>query len=141
MPVSLEQQREAHAEYKITLVLNLYACAYVRIRERRTINRHKMDTLYPVEHSSLLSPETNLKVAKFHDVRTERNKRLLICLLPSADDVQTSPAQVHGAKVVIFCEMCKCLRRKLKDYCIIQGFARMRFGANRQRGMDGVRSE
>ena len=41
--------------------------------------------------------------------------------------------RITGAKVVIFCEMSKCLRRKLKDYCIIQGFARMRFGANRQR--------
>ena len=62
-------------------------------------NRHKKDTLYPVGHPSLLSPEKSLKVAKFQGVRTERNKRLLLCLLPSADDVQTSPAQVHGAKV------------------------------------------
>ena len=31
----------------------------------------------------------------------------LICLLPSADDVQTSPAQVHGAKVVIYFELSK----------------------------------
>ena len=28
---------------------------------------------------------------------------------------------------------------KVENYCIIQGFARMGFGANRQRGMDGVR--
>ena len=35
--------------------------------------------------------------------------------------------------------MSKCLRRKLKDYCIIQGFARMGFGTNEQRGMDGIR--
>ena len=62
-------------------------------------NRHKRDNLYPVGHLSLLSPDEILKVAKFQDVRTERNKRLLLCLLPSADDVQTSPAQVHGAKV------------------------------------------
>ena len=27
----------------------------------------------------------------------------------------------------------------MKDYCIIQGFARMGFGINGQRGMDGVR--
>ena len=38
----------------------------------------------------MLSPDEILKVAKFQDVRTERNKRLLLCLLPSADDVQTS---------------------------------------------------
>ena len=57
-----------------------------------------MDNLYPVGHLSLLSPDEILKVAKFQDVRTERNKRLLLCLLPSADDVQTSPAQVHGCK-------------------------------------------
>ena len=31
----------------------------------------------------------------------------LICLLPSADDVQTSPAQVHGAKVIHFFELSK----------------------------------
>ena len=49
--------------------------------------------------------------------------------------------RITGAKVVFFCEMSKCLRRKLKDYCNIQGFARMGFGANRQRGMYSVRSE
>ena len=47
--------------------------------------------------------------------------------------------RITGAKVVIFCEMSKCLRRKLKDYCNIQGFARMGFGTNEQRGIDGVR--
>ena len=70
-------------------------------------NRHKKDTLYPVGHLSLLSPEDTLKVAKFRSVRTERNKRLLICLFPSADDVQTSPAQVHGAKVQKKCGLSK----------------------------------
>ena len=65
-------------------------------------NRHKKDNLYPVGHLSLLSPEKSLKVAKFQGVRTERNKRLLLCLLPSADDVQTSPAQVHGCKGTLF---------------------------------------
>ena len=30
-----------------------------------------------------------------------------LCLLPSADDVQTSPAQVHGAKVVNYFELSK----------------------------------
>ena len=43
-------------------------------------NWHKKDNLYPVGHLSLLSPDEILKVAKFQDVRTERNKRLLICL-------------------------------------------------------------
>ena len=62
-------------------------------------NRHKRDNLYPVGHLSLLSPEKSLKVAKFQGVRTERNKRLLLCLLPSAVDVRHPSAQVHGAKV------------------------------------------
>ena len=70
-------------------------------------NRHKRDNLYPVGHLSLLSPEKSLKVAKFQGVRTERNKRLLLCLLPSADDVQTSPAQVCGAKILQNLRMCK----------------------------------
>ena len=40
----------------------------------------------------------------------EREGRLipfLLCLLPSAADVQTSPAQVHGAKVRKKMYMCK----------------------------------
>ncbi len=55
-------------------------------------NRHKKDTLYPVGHLSLLSPEDTLKVAKFRSVRTERNKRLFNMSAIPADDVQTSPA-------------------------------------------------
>ena len=63
----------------------------LRVYAKDVPNRHKRDNLYPVGHLSLLSPEKSLKVAKFQGVRTERNKRLLLCLLPSADDVQTSP--------------------------------------------------
>ena len=64
-------------------------------------NRHKWENLYPVGHLSLLSPEKSLKVAKFQGVRTERNKRLLLCLLPSADDVQTSPGAGSRCKGTI----------------------------------------
>ena len=39
--------------------------------------------------------------------KTSANKRLLLCLLPFAADVQTSPAQVHGAKVLQNLRMCK----------------------------------
>ena len=45
-------------------VLNLYA--------KGIPNRHKRDNLYPVGHLPLLSPEHNLKVAKFQLARTER---------------------------------------------------------------------
>ena len=41
-----------------------------------------------------------VKFSGFRDTKTSANKRLLLCLLPFAADVQTSPAQVHGAKVV-----------------------------------------
>ena len=41
-----------------------------------------------------------VKFSGFREAKTSANKRLLLCLLPFADDVQTSPAQVHGAKVI-----------------------------------------
>ena len=47
------------------------------------------------------------KFSGFLSAKTSANKRLLLCLLPFAADVQTSPAQVHGAKVVNYFEMCK----------------------------------
>ena len=72
-----------------------------------TIMGTQKNSLYPVGHSPLLSSDEILKVATFQKVRTKRDKRLLICLLPSADDVQTSPAQVHGAKVQIYFGLCK----------------------------------
>ena len=31
------------------------------------------------------------------------------------------------------------VEEKVENYCIIQGFARLGFGSNEQRGMDGVR--
>ena len=40
-----------------------------------------------------------VKFSGFRETKTSANKRLLLCLLPFAADVQTSPAQVHGAKV------------------------------------------
>ena len=41
-----------------------------------------------------------VKFSGFRSSKTSANKRLLLCLLPFAADVQTSPAQVHGAKVL-----------------------------------------
>ena len=41
-----------------------------------------------------------MKFSGFQVTKTSANKRLLLCLLPFAADVQTSPAQVHGAKVL-----------------------------------------
>ena len=45
--------------------------------------------------------------AGFLFAKTRANKRLLLCLRPFAADVQTSPAQVHGAKVLQNLRMCK----------------------------------
>ncbi len=56
-------------------------------------------------YRSLVSGERNF--AGFLLTKTSANKRLLLCLLPFAADVQTSPAQVHGAKVVNYFELSK----------------------------------
>jgi len=48
-----------------------------------------------------------VKFSGFRSSKTSANKRLLLCLLPFAADVQTSPAQVHGAKVQKKMYMCK----------------------------------
>ena len=105
LPLVLKRQREAHAEYKITLVLFKVK---VRVRaytytQKTYHNWHKRD--------NSISRRTSI-VAQFRipfescEVSRRQNKALinafLICLLPSADDVQTSPAQVHGAKVQIY---------------------------------------
>ena len=71
------------------------------------MNAHA-DMLIVVEHNelntprgiyrSLVSGERNF--AGFLLTKTSANKRLLLCLLPFAADVQTSPAQVHDAKIL-----------------------------------------
>ena len=79
LPLVLKRQREAHAEYKIALVLYhqlRYARANANIHKWRTKIGTRGTSLYPVGHLSLLSSEYLLKVAKFLQVRTERNKRL-----------------------------------------------------------------
>ncbi len=48
-----------------------------------------------------------VKFSGFPFAKTSANKRLLLCLLPFAADVQTSPTLVHGAKVVLYFELCK----------------------------------
>ena len=48
-----------------------------------------------------------VKFSGFQSTKTSANKRLLLCLLPFAADVQTSPAQVHGAKILQNLRMCK----------------------------------
>ena len=58
--------------------------------ENSVPNRHKKDNLYPVGHLPLLSPEDTLKLRHFITSEQSVNKRLLICLRPSANDVQTS---------------------------------------------------
>ena len=41
------------------------------------------------------------KFSGFHNTKTSANKRLLLCLLPSADDVQTSPGAGSRCKGTI----------------------------------------
>ena len=48
-----------------------------------------------------------VKFSGFRSSKTSANKRLLLCLLPFATDVQTSPTLVHGAKVVNYFELSK----------------------------------
>ena len=95
-------------KYTLVLCHSLrYARAHTHIRKRRTKIGTRGIILYPVGHLSLLS----LKIPESCEVSKCQNRALinafLICLLPSADDVQTSPAQVHGAKVQLFFEYTK----------------------------------
>ena len=56
LPILIKRQREAHAEYKITLVLVLvhrYARAHTYIRKKRTQIGTRRITLYPVGHLPL----------------------------------------------------------------------------------------
>ena len=88
----------------------------------------------------MLSPDEILKVAKFQDVRTERNKRLLLCLLPSADDVQTSPGAGSRCKgTIIFGEMQEN-GEKNRHFQFRGGRSRMIFGAinKERRGLLGL---
>ena len=118
MPFSIEQQREAHAEYKHSpcYIVKVRVCAYV-YTQKTYQNRHKRDNLYPVGHLPLLSPETDFETC---DISTRQNKAsinaFLICLLPSAADVRHPSAQVHGAKVVIFFELSKSTANKNAIY-------------------------
>ncbi len=57
-----------------------------------------------------------MNFAGFSSSKTSANKRLLLCLLPFAADVQTSPAQVHGAKVVNYFELSKSSANKSAIY-------------------------
>ena len=78
-------------------------------------NRHKRDNLYPVGHLSLLSPECTETCEIPRSQNRASINAFLICLLPSAADVQTSPAQVHGAKVQQNLRMCKFLVEKVLE--------------------------
>ena len=63
-----------------------------------------------------------VKFSGFRSSKTSANKRLLLCLLPSAADVQTSPAQVHGAKVLQNLRMCKKNRILVRFFwCRVSG--------------------
>ena len=79
LPISLEQQREAHAEYKHSLcyfLVKVRAYAYV-YTQKMYHNKHKRDNLYPVGHLSLLSSETNGNLRDFDSSEQSVNKRLL----------------------------------------------------------------
>ena len=71
------------------------------------MNAHA-DMLFVVKHNEKYIPRGIYRFlvsgmwnfAGFLFAKTSANKRLLLCLLPFAADVQTSPAQVHVAKVL-----------------------------------------
>ena len=48
-----------------------------------------------------------MKFTRFRIAKHKAYLTPLLCLLPFAADVQTSPAQVHGAKVLQNLRMCK----------------------------------
>ena len=77
-----------------------------------------------------------LKFAKFQKVRTERNKRLLLCLLPSADDVQTSPGAGSRCKGTIFFGEMQENGEKIAIFSLEAGDTRILFGAINKEGGD-----
>ena len=62
LPIVLDRQREAHAEYKIysraISLVKVRVCAYIYTQMTYQIGTRGI-TLYPVGHLSLLSPEHN----------------------------------------------------------------------------------
>ena len=87
----IKRQREAHAEYKYSPchIVKVRVCAYA-YTQKTYHNWHKRDNLYPVGHLSLLSSYQ----VEICEISISQNKAsinaFLICLLPSANDVQTS---------------------------------------------------
>jgi hypothetical protein len=74
---------------------------------RRYVNRCRTQRIKHTKGHLPLSCFGLEKFSGFRCSKTSANKRLLLCLLPFAADVQTSPAQVHGAKVLQNLRMCK----------------------------------
>ena len=74
---------------------------------RRYVHRCKTQRIKHTMGHLSLSCFGRVKFSGFLMTKTSANKRLLLCLLPFAADVQTSPAQVHGAKVLQNLRMCK----------------------------------
>ena len=67
-----------------------------------------LDSLYPVGHLSLLSPEDALESCEVSKTPEQSvNKRLLNMSATPADDVQTSPAWNRGANIQHFFDMNK----------------------------------
>ena len=124
LPFSIEQQREAHAEYKIyspCYTIKVRVCAYAYTQRTYQINTRGI-TLYPVGHLSLLSSDRDVKFARFQCARTERNKRLFNMSrkprlgiwsryfgFPRGDTSHPLPpgVELSGAKVLHFFELCK----------------------------------
>ena len=83
---------------------------YTRINNecpRRYVHRCKIQRIKHTKGHLPLSCSGCMKFSGFRTTKTSANKRLLLCLLPFAADVQTSPAQVHDAKVLQNLRMCK----------------------------------
>ena len=74
---------------------------------RRYVNRRGTQRIKHTKGHLSLSCFGYVKFSGFRSSETSANKRLLLCLLPFAADVQTSPAQVYGANIQHFFDMTK----------------------------------
>ena len=99
---------------KYTLVLDFIkvrvrACAHT---QKTYHHWHKRDNLISRRTSIVAKSWNSLKLATFHNVRTERNKRLFNMSANPSESTCRSPAWIHGAKVVKKLQMCKRTAQK-----------------------------
>ena len=81
------------------------------------VGHNELNTPRGIYRSLALGYET---LQDFNAPKQAPINAFLLCLLPSAADVQTSPAQVHGAKVVKYFELSK-KNRFWAIFCLVDG--------------------